>query len=101
MTRVSRRWSNGPGAVAHGPCAVIAEPRRLASKPFDQNPVQALASGAISGGHRGPFPVLLQLATETAARASEPWCVRHRTRKVGAFSHGFWQTGCFWVAPTL
>ena len=31
----------------------------------------------------------------------KPWCLRRRTRKSEAFSRGFWQTGCFWVAPTL
>ena len=32
-----------PEPYSHGPCAVIAEPRRLKSKPFEQNPVQAPA----------------------------------------------------------
>ena len=29
--------------------------------------------------------MLLQPSTETAARATAPWCLRHRTCKVGAF----------------
>ena len=32
---------------------------------------------------------------ETVARAPEPWCMRHRTCKAGAFSGGFWQTVAF------
>ena len=44
---------------------------------------------------QGATTVLPQLATETTARASEPWCLRHRTCKAGAFSHGFWQTAAF------
>jgi len=43
------------------------------------------ARGTASGGHRKPLPVLPQPATETAARASEPWCLRRRTCKAGGF----------------
>ncbi len=38
-----RHLTPTPEPYSHGPCAVIAEPRRLASKPFDQNPAQAPA----------------------------------------------------------
>ena len=43
--------------------------------------------------YRVPPQVLPQSATETVARASEPWCLRRRTYKAGPFSHGLWQTG--------
>ena len=39
---------------------MIAEPRRLASKPFDQNPAQAQARGAVSSYHSEKPPVLPQ-----------------------------------------
>ena len=58
-------------------CAVIAEPRRLASKPFDQNPAQARPEEppkAITGSHHGASAIG---STEIAARAPEPWCVIH------------------------
>ena len=61
----------------YGPCAVIPEPRRSVSQSFDQNQAQAPTGGTASGDHRKAAPVLPQLATETAARASEPWCVIH------------------------
>ena len=31
----------------------------------------------------------------------EPWCLRRRTCKAGAFSYGFWQTGHFLGVPGL
>jgi len=38
-----RHLTPTPEPYSHGPCAVIAEPRRSASKPFEQNPAQAPA----------------------------------------------------------
>ena len=49
--------------------------------------------------YREPLPVLPQPATETAARAPEPWCLRRRTCKAGAFSRDLWQTGTLLWTP--
>jgi len=64
-----------PEPSPHTPCAVIAEPRRLARKPLKQTPAQAPASGTAPGGHSAPLSVLPQLATETLARAPGQWAV--------------------------
>ena len=40
-----------------------------------------------------------QPATETAARAPEPWCMHRRMCKHLPFSHGLWQTGTLLRTP--
>ena len=62
-------------------------------KPRPQEPPQAVTARRSR--------CLPQPATETAARASEPQCMRRRTCKAGAFSHGLWQRWRFCAAPIL
>ena len=45
--------------------------------------------------------MLPQLANETSARAPEPWCLRRRTCKAGAFSRGLWRAGTLLRTPVL
>jgi len=55
-------------------------------------PGQAPAWGTASGDHREPLSGLPQPATETTARAPEPWCLRRRTCKILSFEAGLKRT---------